>query len=323
MSTENEKQDQEVEVDSTQTVGDIMKESTQKAIRTLVILAGVAVYVAGVVYAEVHGFSILSKGVASDFLMWAYVGMVALGITAIALPLALHVWTFGAMHRIAAFIFYALDIGLLGFNSFVDFGVNTGETLPQWAQMYKDYLMPATPVVAALGWSILFLLDPATKALIQKHTLRASIRESLSQQIIQAAKSSNVTGRVNAAARLEVDDALTSLFGTKAVVVERRQQAQTYEQTTAPARLNMHLTADNRQSWIVTRYGTRTRMWCLDCRDNGVLAWTSPDPCEHVYQATAARQVSLDERGAMLDEILQEGAKPAPDAPFQGTQPSP
>jgi hypothetical protein len=222
----NENEKQESEVDSTQSVGDIMSDAAQAALKKLVMLAGMAVYIAGVVYAEVHGFSILSKGVNPDMLIWAYLGMVALGISAIALPLALHVWAFDAMHRIATLAFYVLDIALLGTNSFVDFGVNTGETLPQWAQMYKDFIMPATPVIAAVGWCILFLLDPATKALIQKHTLKAAIREALSKQIIESAKSSNVTSAVNAAARVEVDDALSSLFGKKAVIVDRRKRVE-------------------------------------------------------------------------------------------------
>jgi hypothetical protein len=218
---------EKTELDTTQSAGDIMAEGTQRALKKIVILLGVLVYLAGVVYAEVHGLNVLSKGVNPDFLMWAYIGMVALGITAIALPIALHVWCFEPMHRIAAFAFYALDIALLGINSFVDFGVNTNEVLPQWAQLYADFVMPSTPVIAAVGWSVLFLLDPATKALIVAHTLRASIREALSQRIITAAKGENVTEAVNNAARLEVDKSLSDLFGRSAVVIPSKR---TYEQ---------------------------------------------------------------------------------------------
>lgn len=221
-------QNQNTELDATQSAGDIMAEGAQRALKKIVILLGILVYLSGIVYAEVHGLNVLSKGVNPDFLMWAYVGMVALGVTAIALPLALHVWCFEAMHRIAALVFYVADIALLGINSFVDFGVNTGETLPQWAQLYADFVMPATPVIAAVGWSILFLLDPATKALIMGHTLRASIREALSQRIITAAKSENVTEVVNNAARLEVDKSLSDLFGQSAIVASPRR---TYQQT--------------------------------------------------------------------------------------------
>jgi hypothetical protein len=218
---------EKTELDTTQSAGDIMAEGTQRALKKIVIFLGILVYLAGVVYAEVHGFSVLSKGVDPDFIVWASLGMVALGVSAIALPLALHVWAFEAMHRIAAFVFYAVDIALLGINSFVDFGVNTNEALPQWAQLYADFVMPATPVIAAVGWSILFLLDPATKASIMAQTLRASIREALSQKIITAAKGENVTEAVNAAARLEVDKSLTDLFGQSAVVTPSKR----YEQT--------------------------------------------------------------------------------------------
>lgn len=218
METQTNNQHAEPQAEPTQNVGDIMAEGMRRALKKLVIFLGVLVYLAGVVYAEVHGFSILSKGVDPDFLIWAYVGMVALGISAIALPLALHVWAFEPLHRIATFVFYGLDIALLGINSFVDFGVNTGETLPSWAQLYAGFVMPATPVIAALGWSILFLLDPSTKALILAQTLRASIREALAQRIIQTAKGENVAQAVNDAARAEVDKSLTDLFGKTVVV---------------------------------------------------------------------------------------------------------
>jgi hypothetical protein len=218
---------QNTELEATQSAGDIMAEGAQRALKKIVILLGILVYLSGVIYAEVHGLNVLSKGVNPDFLMWAYIGMVALGVTAVALPLALHVWCFEAMHRIAAFVFYALDIALLGINSFVDFGVNVGEALPQWAQMYADFVMPATPVIAAVGWSVLFLLDPAAKATIMGHTLRASIREALSQRIITAAKGENVSEAVDNAARLEVDRSLTDLFGQRAIVTPPKR----YEQT--------------------------------------------------------------------------------------------
>ena len=221
MDTKETNQEQVETPAGTQSVGDIMQEASQRAIRNLVIFAGILVYLAGVFYAEVHGFSILSKGVNPDFLIWAYVGMIALGISAIALPLALHTWSFEAMHRIATFGFYVLDIALLGINSFVDFGVNTGETLPQWAHIYATYIMPATPVIAAVGWCILFLLDPSARAMILRHTLHASLREALGQQIIEAAKRGEVTNVVSAAARLEVDKTLTDLFGQRAVVVNK------------------------------------------------------------------------------------------------------
>lgn len=204
------------------TVGDIMQNAQNAATKKMVIFSGIGVYLAGIVYAEVHGFSILSKGVAPDFLFWAYLGMIALGVSAVALPLALHSWTFDAMHRNAALIFYVLDLALLGTNSFVDFGVNTGQALPEWADMYKTYIMPATPVIAAMGWSILFLLDPAQRMNQLKQTLRAAVQQALSQQIVQAAKSPLIAAEVARAAARAADDAVRDLFGSTTAIARPR-----------------------------------------------------------------------------------------------------
>lgn len=208
-----ETQTKQAEPVNAQSVGNIMQEAKLATMKKLVMLAGIVVYIAGVVYAEVHGFSLLSKGVNPDFLIWAYLGMFALGVTALALPLALHVWTFDATQRITAFAFYAVDIALLGVNSFVDFETNTGQVLASWAQVYADFVLPATPVICAVGWGLLFLLDPAQKLLQIQQTLKAAMQEALAQQIIEAAKGSDVTAEVANAARVAVSNTAKDLFG--------------------------------------------------------------------------------------------------------------
>jgi hypothetical protein len=195
------------------TVGNILQEGMHKAVKTIVVFMSILIYLAGVIYAEVHGLSMLSKGVNPDFLMWAYIGMMALGFSAIALPLALHFWTFAHLQRIFTFGFYAVDFGLLILNAFLDYAGNTGGQIAGWAQMYLTYIMPATPVLCAIGWSVVWLLDPATKAHVLRQTLRSSIIESKANQVANAAKASAVTQAVNAAAEKEVADALTELFG--------------------------------------------------------------------------------------------------------------
>jgi hypothetical protein len=198
-----------------ETVGDIMQKMSGEGLKWIVIIGSIAVYVAAVVYAEVHGLNMLSRGVAPDFLVWAYVGMIALGVTALLLPLALKVWTIEAKHRIAAFLFYLVDISLLGINAFTDYGSNTGAQLASWAQLYLDYIMPATPVIAGIGWSILWMLDPDVKDAINRLTLRAAMKEKMSRKVADAAKGQNVTAAINAAAAQEVDRALYELFGAR------------------------------------------------------------------------------------------------------------
>jgi hypothetical protein len=196
-----------------ETVGDIMQKMSSDGLKWIVIVGSIAVYVAMVVYAEVHGLNMMTKGVSPDFLIWAYVGMVALGMTALLLPLALKVWTIEARHRITAMLFYAVDLALLGVNAFTDYGSATGAQLASWAQLYMTYLMPATPVIAGMGWSILWMLDPDVKDKINRLTLRAAMKQKMAHRVAEAAKGATVTARVNAAAEREVDRALTELFG--------------------------------------------------------------------------------------------------------------
>ena len=93
-------------------------------------------------------------------------------MTAIALPLALHFWTFEPLHRYGAYLFYLVDAVILFANTIVDFGVNTHQQLAWWQQFYMTTIMPATPVIAGAGWSVLFLLDPSARSQIMRHQLR-------------------------------------------------------------------------------------------------------------------------------------------------------
>jgi hypothetical protein len=196
-----------------ETVGDIMQKSQGEGLKFWVIVGSAIVYLAGIVYAEVHGFSILREGIAPDLRFWATVGMVAAGISAVLLPLALKVWTIEAKQRVAAYMFYALDFAFLAFNAFVDFDVKTGQQLAGWAQSYRQYLLPASPVMVAIGWALLWELDPGVRQKILQLTLRAAMKEKMARKVADAAKGARVTETVNAAAEREVERALTELFG--------------------------------------------------------------------------------------------------------------
>ena len=102
-------------------------------------------------------------------------------------------------------------------------------------------------------------------------------------------------------------------------------ETRTYEQTVQESLLELQLSANDRQGWVNTKIGTRTRMWCLDCRDEGdALGFTSPAPCEHVLMAQPVRTLPFSERERMLDQFIAEAnAMPnqedaeQPKAPFQ------
>jgi hypothetical protein len=196
-----------------ETVGDIMKKSSGDGIKFWVIALSIIVYITGIVYAEVHALSMLSKGVDPEMRIWATAGMVAAGISALLLPLALKVWTIDSKQRIAAYMFYLLDFAFLCFNAFVDFDRNTGQQLAPWAQTYATYILPASPIVIAALWALVWELDPAVREKVLALSLRVAMKEKVARKVADAAKGQNVNAVVNAAAQREVDRALSELFG--------------------------------------------------------------------------------------------------------------
>jgi len=206
---------QEVQTDPPEeTVGDIMKKSSSEGLKFWMIAISALIYLTGIVYAEVHGLTMLQKGVAPDLRFWATLGMVAAGMTAVIMPVVLKVWTIEARQRLFAYFFYALDFAFLIFNAFTDFNTNTGQQLAPWAQTYVTYVLPASPVIITLLWAIVWELDPSVKEKVLLLSLRAAMKQKMAQQVAQAARGENVSAVVNAAAQQEVERALTELFGT-------------------------------------------------------------------------------------------------------------
>ncbi len=200
-----------------ETVGDIMSKASGEGLKWLVIVASAGVYLAGIVYAEVHGLTMLQKGVVPEMRFWAGMGMVAAGISAVLFPIALKSWAIEARHRLATTLFYVADFAFLAFNAFTDFNTNAGQQLAPWAQTYVTYILPASPVIVAAMWAILWELDPHVRQKILQLTLRAAMREKMARKVADAAKGQNVAQVVNAAAEREVERALTELFGAPVV----------------------------------------------------------------------------------------------------------
>ncbi len=199
-------------------VGDVLSESKDRALKGMAVAASVLVYVAGLVYAGVHNYTLMTRGVPADLLIWAILGVVALEISALILPIALHWWTHSPMQRFAAFGFYLVDLGLLFFNVVTDYGLTAGTDLPAWAGLYLSYIVPATPLLAALGWSIIWLLDPSERERAMQESLKASTREALSAKIAVAAREADIEGLVEQAARRMVFD----IVGATLAGAERR-----------------------------------------------------------------------------------------------------
>lgn len=194
-------------------VGSVMGESKTRAIKALVLFASMLVYLAMLLYSGVYNWSLMSKGVPPDLLIWAGLGVVALEISAVFLPLALHFWTHAPLQRFAALGFYAVDLALIMFNVILDYGEISGGFIPGWLGIYLAYGVPSTPIIAGLGWSVLWLLDPSQKERATVETLRASTKEVLAARIAEQAKTADISLLIDQAAAQLAREVIGSTLG--------------------------------------------------------------------------------------------------------------
>lgn len=221
---------------SGQTVGDIMSSAKITAAKTIAFVASVLVYMAMLTYSGVHNYTLLTKGVPEDLLIWAIVGVVALEISGAALPIALHYWTHAPLQRFVAIAFYLVDIGLLWLNVVLDFALVSHQAgLPEWANLYLTFAAPATPLIAGGGWALIWLLDPSQRKLATQQALQASVQEALAARLAEAARSSDLNGMVERAAETMAHDIVHDALG-----VYGQQSQQQLTETTPPLSKKEH-----------------------------------------------------------------------------------
>lgn len=196
-------------------VGDFMASAKKNALKALAIFLALVVYAGMLLYTGVHNYSLMTRGLIGDMLFWAILGVVALELSGIGFPLALHFWTFDTTQRYATFFFYFVDISLLVLNTVLDYSVNahTSTAAMEWMQLYYAYIVPVTPIIAGVSWTIIFLLDPSSKESVMKEELKASTRATLAKKVNDAAKEVNITRMVEVAAANLVEDIVRGSLG--------------------------------------------------------------------------------------------------------------
>ncbi len=184
----------------TQTVNTAMKENGRRAWKGAAFVLSVLVYLAGLIYAGVRSFDLFARTVPPDLLPLAVLGILALELTALALPLALHYWTAPGPQRYAAMAFYVADLLLITANAILDAAQQAGTLLPAFMTAYGVYAVPALPVVCMVGWAIVWALDPASREADMRATVQAATQEALMGQMIEATKAIDITDAVQQAA---------------------------------------------------------------------------------------------------------------------------
>lgn len=195
-----------------ETVGDVLETTNQSALKTIALGLGLIVYAGGLVYAGLHNWQLFSRGLDPELRIWALLGVVSLELSAIGLPLGLHFWFHSGLQRYTAIGFYALDLGLLVLNVIGSFALTVNDAIPVWLDAYL-FFAPAVPILAALGWSVLWLLDPAQRERAIIESLKASTREVLAKRIAAQARSTDLAEEVDQAAQLMAQDIIRQTLG--------------------------------------------------------------------------------------------------------------
>ena len=183
------------------TIATALRDNSCTALKGLAVTLSLVIYCAGLIYAGVRSYTLFAATIDPGLLPLAVLGIVALELSAIALPLAVHFWTSPGAQRYAALGFYLLDLALVVGNSILDAAHHSGTLLPEFLQAYGVYAVPALPVFCMVGWALIWALDPASRERDMAETVKAATHEALMSQIQKAAESVDISRAVEDAAK--------------------------------------------------------------------------------------------------------------------------
>ncbi len=190
-----------------------MQEHGRGALRGFAMVLSVIVYGAALVYAGVRSYDLFARTLPPEMLTLALLGIVALEVTALGLPLAVHFWTSPGQQRYIALGFYGLDLALIIANSILDAAYNGGRILPAFMQWYATFAVPGLPVFCMIGWAAIWMTDPTTREHDMRATVRAATREALFGRIVEETAAADIAADVQEAARLQAREIVGEMLG--------------------------------------------------------------------------------------------------------------
>ncbi len=175
----------------TTTIGTQMQENQTKAFKAVAYVLGIIVYLGGIAYAEARAYSLFARTIDPELLPIAIIGIVALGLTAIAAPIAHHFGTAPGVQRLFLDVFYAFDIFAMAANAVLDAAQHSG-SITSVLELWNTYVLPALPLLCLCGWAIFFMLDPSHRKRDMIAAARAATEEVLTSRVVDQMKSADI-----------------------------------------------------------------------------------------------------------------------------------
>jgi hypothetical protein len=192
-----------------------MQENQTRAFKAIAYVLGIIVYLGGTAYAEARAYSLFARTIDPELLPIAIIGIVALGLTAIAAPIAHHFGTAPGVQRLFLDVFYAFDIFAMAANAVLDAAQHTG-SITSVLELWNTYVLPALPLFCLCGWAIFFMLDPGHRRRDMIAAARAATEEVLTSRVVDQMKSADIADIVDSAARGAARDIVTQTVGAAA-----------------------------------------------------------------------------------------------------------
>jgi len=200
-----------------------MNRNTQ-ALKTLAVFLAALTYCGAVIYGDIMFISVMHVAFPSGIMGGlATAGAIMTAVSAITLPLALHYWFAPGTQFVWGIIFWFADIAALSLNAMLAYAMATGggdSSLMQWQQF-----SPATPMLAVIGWGLVFLLDPAHKLRHAQAELEADLIDIHATQLRQAAKGEDVAATITTGAKTAAADTASRLTGRGVIAQPAKPQA--------------------------------------------------------------------------------------------------
>ena len=199
------------------TIGNQMQDIQTRALKGLAYALGIAVYLGGVAYAEIRAYSLFTRTIDPAYLPIALVGIIALGLTAVAAPLAHHFGTAPGAQRLALDLFYTLDLAAMAANAVLDAALHSAGDLTDLLTFWNAYILPALPLFCLAGWTVFFMLDPAHRRRDLFLAARQATEDVLTARVIEQMKAADLTDVVDAAARSAAHEIVGQTVGAGAL----------------------------------------------------------------------------------------------------------
>ena len=180
-----------------------------------------------VIFADVMYLQLVWSVVYGVLAVLALGGAFALGASVIMLPIKLKNGDIAdGQQRAVAISVLLVEFGLMILNTIVAFAEAAGDVTDQFLSIYATYVAPATPIIVAAGFLLIWLFDPIDQAERAKHQARTieAITKAEIEADLRIATLEGVRRNIDSAAYRELVDAeiqrrtldmLRDTFGTK------------------------------------------------------------------------------------------------------------